>query len=155
MTTRTIKNIRGLLIDPFNQSVQEIQTTSDLKGLKASMSLEDGLIDIVSFGSMTDMVIDDEGLLKDNQRYFTFQGLNSLFCGKALLVGHDQEGDTVSLDMAISRELVQSRTLWLGSASNTEKSITLGLIDRPCTKINGEVIWEWSGNDYREERAQS
>ena len=77
------------------------------------------LITITSaFG--VDMVLDDEGLLKDSdsQRYFKI-GINSQpYAGKALLVGSDDEGNFASLPENITTEKVFEKIIFFKPSKN-------------------------------------
>ena len=61
-----------------------------------------------------DMILDDEGLLKDqdSQRYFKFGIGSQPFAGKALVVGTDDEGNTVSVPENITTEKVSERVIF-------------------------------------------
>jgi hypothetical protein len=135
--------MKAILINPQALTVTAVDIgEGKLDDLKKAMAHE-GLIDIVRLGDV-DMIVDDEGLLADNIHTFTFKGLKSPFAGNSLVVGHDDEGNTTALPAYVTADLVQSRIVWLGDASGLERNIGLGLIDRPETRINGELIWQWS-----------
>ena len=61
-----------------------------------------------------DMILDDEGLLKDSnsQTYFKFGIGSQPFAGKALIVGTNDEGETVSLPENITTEKVFERIIF-------------------------------------------
>ena len=80
-----------IVIDPVKETVSETRYKSyeelyDLGNFKLFT------VQMVDYNSDTDkgndLFIDDEGLLKRNQRYFTFTGVGS-FAGRGLLIGTD------------------------------------------------------------------
>ena len=83
--------MRGILINPFDQTIKEVVYTGDYREVYVLTDWQ--TFDVVSLSDVDDMYIDDEGLLKDN-RYFSWSGRN--FAGKALILGHDDEGDTTA-----------------------------------------------------------
>ena len=95
--------ISGLLIDPFEKSVTRVGLgdNSTLKDAKKFMQL-DGPIDIVTLTDDTMVIVDDEGLLKDEvlggQRYFKLSQFHQPLAGRAIVVGYDEDGETISFD---------------------------------------------------------
>jgi hypothetical protein len=93
--------IHGLLIDPFEQIVTRVELSEDstLADAKKFMQLE-GPIDIVTLTDDTMVIVDDEGLLKDEvlggQRYFKLSEFHQPLAGRAIIVGYDDEGATIS-----------------------------------------------------------
>ena len=89
--------IHGLLIDPFEQSVTRVELSEDstLADAKKFMQLE-GPIDIVTLTDDTMVIVDDEGLLKNNNRYFKLSEFHQPLAGRAIVVGYDDEGATIS-----------------------------------------------------------
>ena len=64
--------------------------------------------DVVMLSDADDLFVDDEGLLKDN-RYFSWSGRN--FAGKGLILGHDDEGETIATTYDLQE--VVDRVEWL------------------------------------------
>ena len=89
--------IYGLLIDPFEKSVTRVGLgdNSTLKDAKFFMQL-DGPIDIVTLTDNTMVVVDDEALLKNDQRYFKLTEFHQPLAGRAIIVGYDDEGETIN-----------------------------------------------------------
>lgn len=83
--------MKGILINPFDQTIKEVVYTGDYREVYVLTDCQ--TFDVVSLSDVDDMYIDDEGLLKDN-RYFSWSGRN--FAGKALILGHNDEGDTTA-----------------------------------------------------------
>ena len=91
--------IHGLLIDPFEKSVTrvELSDNSTLKDAKFFMQLE-GPIDIVTLSDNTMVIVDDEGLLKNDMRYFKLSQFHQPLANRAIVVGYDEDGATTSFD---------------------------------------------------------
>lgn len=91
--------MRAILIDPVAQTITEIETTGTLEGMREAIASQ--WIDIIGIAGApihADLVIDDEGRLASGQRCFhilTQRGVH-LIAGRALIVSHDAEGDTIA-----------------------------------------------------------
>ena len=94
--------MKGILINPFDETIKEVNISGNIEDIY--LLTECNLFDIVSITPNEDMYIDDEGLLKNNQRYFTLlgTGLNN-FAGKALLLSHNDEGETTSTNWTLQQ----------------------------------------------------
>ena len=109
---------RAILIDPFTETVSQV-TLVDTKLQTIYSLLGCDLITITSaFGA--DMVLDDEGLLKDSvsQRYFKIGIDSQPYAGKALLVGSDAEGNFASLQKDITTEEVFEKVIFFKPSKN-------------------------------------
>lgn len=82
--------MKGILINPFDETIKEVEVTNDYKDIY--VLIECSTFDVVRISDEDDMFIDDEGLLKDN-RYFRIAGRN--YAGRALLLSHNEDGDTM------------------------------------------------------------
>jgi len=110
------KNIRAILIDPFTQTVKEVNTATGIDALYALLDCTCITITGISFGRKgLDMILDDEGLLKDpeHQRYFKYQNLAQPFAGRALLTSSDRKGNTVSIPHDVYAEHVARDVRWV------------------------------------------
>ena len=57
--------IHGLLIDPFEQTVTEVELSEDSTFAAAKKHMQlDGPLDVVTLSDDTMVIVDDEGLLK-------------------------------------------------------------------------------------------
>lgn len=103
--------MRGILIDPFNRTIEEIETTGKLPEIYSMLGVE--LITIVHIGETDVLFLDDEGLFVDRheQEYFQWAGASQPFAGKGLIVGTDEDGD--STDAEISLEEVNGKVSWI------------------------------------------
>ena len=91
--------IRGILIDPFDQTYSEVELSEDSTFADAKKHMQlDGPLDVVTLSDDTMVIVDDEGLLKDEvlggQRYFKLPEFHQPLAGRAIIVGYDDEGET-------------------------------------------------------------
>jgi hypothetical protein len=98
-----MRKVKGILIDPFACTVTEVEHDADHY---------QGIYDLISHESMkvgtftcaySDLLkpgdaifVDDDGLLKHCERFFQIAGHPQPLAGKGLVLGSDDEGDTVS-----------------------------------------------------------
>jgi len=68
-----------------------------------------------------DLILDDEGLLKDSnhQAYFKYGIQSQPYAGKALMVATDDEGETVSLPESITVEKVSEKVIFFKPSQKT------------------------------------
>jgi len=84
--------MKAILINPFDQTIKETEYTGDYREIYSLVECR--TFDCVRLTPHEDMYIDDEGLLIDNQRYFRMVEIGANYAGKALLLSHDDEGET-------------------------------------------------------------
>ena len=89
--------MKAILINPFDQTIKETEYTGDYREIYSLVECR--TFDCVRLTIENDMYIDDEGLLIDNQRYFSIEGRN--YGGKALLLSHNSEGETTATDWTL------------------------------------------------------
>lgn len=87
---------RMIKIDPWKQTLEIVH----LKGIKEIYrAMNCRLIDIVSLGSNVDLIVDDEGLLIDKQRYFK---LGAVYAGIGLVSATDGNGNVIDCPKTIA-----------------------------------------------------
>jgi hypothetical protein len=86
--------LRAILIDPFKEKIRVAYLPRDTYIDEIKKWMEVDLIDIVTVNENNQMVLDDEGLLKSNNRFFHWSPLATAYAGKAVIVGYDKEGET-------------------------------------------------------------
>lgn len=96
---------RLILIDPFEQTVAHVESDGKAESLKALMKCD--LFDVVSVSVDNIMVLDDEGLLKDN-RYFSLMG--QPYAGRAVIMTEDKDQNMIDSDLDLDR--VKERITW-------------------------------------------
>jgi len=109
------KNIRAILIDPFAESVTEVNTSTGIDALYNMLDCTCITITGISLGRKgLDMILDDEGLLKDpeQQRYFKYKLFSQPFAGRALLTSTDKEGNTISVPHDVYPEHIARDVIW-------------------------------------------
>jgi hypothetical protein len=106
--------MRGILINPFDTTITEVNYTGDYKEIYALTDCT--TFDCVRIYETQDMYIDDEGLLKNNQMYFTMN--DRVYAGKALLLSHDDEGETISTNLDL--QMVEDMVEWLPEGHTEE-----------------------------------
>lgn len=112
--------IKAILIDPFTETILNV-TLVDTKLQTIYSLLGCNIITITNLQTGIDMVLDDEGLLKEkeSQAYFKF-GLHSQpFAGKALVIGTNDEGDFASLPNGVSIDKINDRVIFFKPSQNT------------------------------------
>jgi len=104
---------RAILIDPFTETVSQV-TLVDTKLQTLRAIIDCDIITMAGLADGVDMILDDEGLLKDSssQAYFKIGIGSQPFAGKALIVGTDDEGNTVSVPENITTEKVFERVIF-------------------------------------------
>jgi len=106
-----MKKVKALVIDPFKQSIYQKEIRQD-----NAYDIQQVIGDYFEVGYRFDngdtLFVDENGLAKDPQKRFRLKGENTdslllmPLSGKALLVGHDEEGSsqdhkTKELDLAM------------------------------------------------------
>ena len=106
--------LTGILIDPFEKKVTSVKvdTTNILKSMYNLIGCS--MVEVVSFGDVNDLWVDEEGLLKRNQRFFKVSNLpfghHGVIVGRALLLKCGDEGGCESTTLSI--EEVLPRISW-------------------------------------------
>ena len=97
--------MKAILINPFDTTIKVTEYTGNYKEIYDLIGCRS--FDCVRLYETQDMYIDDEGLLIDNQRYFSIKDRN--YGGKALLLAHDDEGESTSTTFTLqeAKDMVQ------------------------------------------------
>jgi hypothetical protein len=99
--------MKGILINPFDTTIKEVVYTGDFREIYDLIDCRS--FDCVSLDNEDDMYLDDEGLLVNNQRFFSIKGGN--YGGKALLLSHDDEGESTATTLTLQE--VEDMVEWL------------------------------------------
>jgi hypothetical protein len=121
---------RAILIDPFNETITEVKMV-DTKLQTIYALLGCSIITITSLADGIDMILDDEGLLKDseNQAYFKFGISSQSFAGKALIVATDSEWNIDSLPEKVSVDKINDRVIFFKPSKETlEESLEIKIM---------------------------
>ena len=102
--------MKALLIDPFMETVQEIDYSGDWKDIRTLLKCD--IFATVYFDDMsTDSVfVDDEGVFVDDQRFFKLGNYTQPLAGYGLVLGCNEEGDSV--DCMSTLEDVAKQVEW-------------------------------------------
>ena len=106
--------MKAILINPFDTTITEVNYSGDYKEIYSFTDCT--TFDCVRIYETQDMYIDDEGLLKNNQMYFTMN--DRVYAGKALLLSHDDEGETTGTNLDL--QMVQDMVQWLPDSYKAE-----------------------------------
>ena len=104
--------LNGILIDPFLKKITNVKVKNDLKDFYRH--LDCNMVEVVSFGDVNDLWVDEEGLLKRDQRFFKVHNLqfghHGVIEGKAIMLKCGDEGGTESTTLDIHE--VTPRISW-------------------------------------------
>jgi len=108
MTSKQV--VKAILIDPFEMTVSEVFYGGELSEINDLIAAKP--FTVASFGDAGDGIfIDDEGLFRQCQRFFKFEGYPEPLAGRGLILGSDENGDSVA--PAISLEAVKASVRWV------------------------------------------
>lgn len=105
--------MKAILIDSYNKTVRELDLDDNIKML--FQWYEHIQCHTVTVGcDLNDhdsIIVDDEGLLKPCDHFFYYEGAHQPFAGNGLVVGVDEEGDTVGCNITL--EEVEAKVRFL------------------------------------------
>ena len=108
--------MKAILINPFDETITEVEYSGDFKQIYKLIDCD--YFTISRLCDSDDLFVDDEGLLKPN-RYFTWSG--QPFAGKGLILGHDDEGESIATTYDLQE--VVDRVEWLPEGHQEEPYI--------------------------------
>lgn len=89
--------MKSFLIDPFNQKIEVAIYSGDYKDISKLIEADSGLFDVVRLYANQDVAfVDDEGLYVEDQKFWIHKNYPTPLAGKALVLGTDDEGDSIS-----------------------------------------------------------
>ena len=104
----------GILIDPFLKKLTNVNVKTDNTLHDMYKHIGCSLVEVVSFGDINDLWVDEEGLLKRDQRFFKVHNLpfghHGVIAGKALLLKCGDNGGTEACTLDIHE--VTPRISW-------------------------------------------
>ena len=140
--------LNGILIDPYPKKVTSVKvdTTNTLKSMYdligCSMVEVVGLIrpdDIFSDEVVEDIWVDEEGLLKGDQRFFKISDLpynhHGIIAGRGLILQSDKEGGTISTSLSV--EEITPKISWDFTHNNRIYNSETGLFTE--LKVQGKL----------------
>ena len=108
--------MRAILIDPFTQTIEEVDYSGDYKDIYALIDCE--IFSTLYVDRMDTLYIDDEGLYVEDQRYFKIGLRGQPLAGKALVLGTDDNGESV--DCASTLKSIQEMVEWCPEGMSVE-----------------------------------
>jgi hypothetical protein len=85
--------MKAILIDPFEQTVKEVQYSGDFNQIYDLIEAE--TFDVARISRGDGIFVDDEGLLNAPTHFFEHSEYHSPLAGKGLIVGCDEGGESV------------------------------------------------------------
>ena len=101
--------MKAILINPFDETIKETEYTGDYREIYHLIDCT--TFDVAMVKENNDLYIDDEGLLKDNQRYFRMLDIGANYAGKGLILAHNDEGESVATTFTLQQ--VKDMVKWL------------------------------------------
>jgi hypothetical protein len=113
---------KTLLIDPFKQTITEVQYRGDYKHIYELIECD--TYDAARINKHGDaLFVDDEGLFKEGQAFFLHKDYPQPLAGKALLLGcRASDGETIA-------------------PTETLEELTANIQFVMPIRVNGEVVW--------------
>ena len=90
--------MRGVKIDPEHGTIEEVDYSGDYKDIYKMLDID--TFTVVDLDNNNTLFVDDEGLLKDPEFFFTIDDGQPL-AGKGLVLATDKEGETVATNLTI------------------------------------------------------
>lgn len=108
------KTIKAILIDPVAKLVTEVMVENELEAFYRILHC--GTIEAAYpewMEGYNHLYVDEEGLFKEGQVFFRILGVSQPLAGRALVVGGNEDGDTVDATTTLSEVLAAVR--WISS----------------------------------------
>jgi hypothetical protein len=93
-------DVKGILIDPIAQTITEV-TVTDYSYDKIYPLVDAQTFDAVVIDDHNAAFLDDEGLWKEDQKFFMLGSYPQPLGGKAFVLGNNSDGDTVSTTLTV------------------------------------------------------
>ena len=131
--------LNGILIDPYLKKVTTVKVGTDNTLQDMYKHIGCSMVEVVSFGDVNDLWVDEEALMKSHQRFFKVSDLpfghHGVIVGKALLLKCGDEGGTESTTLSI--EDVLPRISWDFTHDGKVYNSETGLFTRVEVVRNG------------------
>jgi hypothetical protein len=116
--------MKAILIDAYEKQVREVEfdPSKSWDDLRELCKLRLFTV-AVHIDDKTDILVDDEGLFKEgNLPGFSYEGYPGHLVGSGVIVQHDEDGNSVSLDR-ISLDEVSSKVGWVVMPNSSKEKI--------------------------------
>ena len=101
--------MRGILINPFDQTVTEVDYSGDFRDIYKLIDAQ--CFDCARISRNDGIFVDDEGLLNGTTHFFEHSEYPNPLAGKGLIVGCDEEGESQSCKTTIEEVKANVRFL--------------------------------------------
>lgn len=101
--------MNAVMIDPVNMKITDVVYDGNWRTISEHIEAEH--FDLVRVNNLADaLYVDDEGLYREGQSFFVYDGYEQPLAGKGLLVGTSKRGD--SIDSTVTAEEVRKKVQW-------------------------------------------
>ena len=101
--------LRAILIDPFLRVISEVNVKNDLQSFYDILDIR--TLTTVRIDGTNSLYLDDEGLFNNNNSLFEIASYAQPLAGRALVVAHNEEGETVETTLDIDQ--IRSMIGWV------------------------------------------
>ena len=131
--------MRAILIDPYAQEIVEVEYSGDYNDIYKFLQC-DLFTTVYMPDTMDSIYVDDEGLYVENQRYFKFADYPQPLAGMGLVLGCNDEGDSVSCESTL--EQVKAQVEWCDEGTEVEPMMAFITMDDKgnLVKTSGDSI---------------
>ena len=109
--------MKAILIDVKNQEIKEIEHDNTLENIYNLIDCR--VFDVVRIDDVNSIFVDDEGLLQQNQLYFSYN--DRALAGSGLILGVDNAGESIASTLTV--EDVEAKVQWLSEVYAIEPEI--------------------------------
>lgn len=142
--------MRGILINPVNRTITEIDVKPGLQGLYAALRADaafSGTVELVRVTDAVDLWIDEEGNLGADRPVFNFG--HQPVAGAALILGNDGEGDSEGLPDYVTLQRASHVITWTNKVTtgDCEQTTTEETPDGFVIRVGAPIHEDRDGAD--------
>lgn len=119
--------MKAILINSKDRTIVEVEHNGDYKQIYTLIGAD--TFDVVGIDDVNSIYVDDEGLLNNPRYFFEWQGYGQPLAGNGLILGVDDEGDTVATNLTV--EYVNSMVSFSERSVRGFKPLPQGLVTGP------------------------
>jgi hypothetical protein len=101
--------MKAILIDPHSRTVAQVDFHGDYKQIYTLIDAD--LFTVLELGEGETLFLDDEGLFREGQEFFAIGNYPHPLAGKALILGTNDEGESVATKLHADK--VRAAVRWL------------------------------------------
>lgn len=91
--------MKAILIDPETQTITEVEYSGNYKDIYKLTGCD--CFTVVGIEDGNGIFVDDEGLFNDPRYFFLYNGYDQPLAGKGLILGTNEEGDSVDCTLTV------------------------------------------------------